>query len=187
MELAELFQKYSGPAGTGTVRGTDKGTVHSYTHIYQDLFASRRQDALHILEIGVDSGASLAVWAEYFPFAQVTGIDISLANLQFGKEHPRIVVHEANALTRVPDKTYDILIDDGSHEPEDQLRAIEVWGPFVKEMMIIEDVNLQKHPHVGAALKWTASKYGFDCEIRDIRSSSPNSPEDDVVAILRKK
>jgi hypothetical protein len=184
--LAELFKKYSSPPGSGTVRGTDKGTVHSYAETYEELFASRRFEPLEIVEIGVDSGASLEVWADYFPAAHVTGIDISLDNLQYGKHHPRISVYETNAVCMNPEKRYDILIDDGSHQPEDQLRAIEIWGPFINDLMIIEDVNLKKNPHLGAALKWTASKVGFDCEIRDLRSS-PESPEDDVLAILRKK
>jgi predicted O-methyltransferase YrrM len=186
--LDEVFKKYSGPQGTGTVRGTDKATVHSYSIVYEELFgfASRRLDVKSVLEIGVDSGASLMVWAEYFPNAEITGVDISLANWTFGKNHPRIQCLEANALSMNPIEKYDIIIDDGSHEPEDQLRAIEVWSSSLsdKGLMVIEDVNLKKHPHLGAALKWTASKSGLHCEIRDLRSDT--TPEDDVLAIISK-
>ena len=189
MLLNDIFKKYSGPVGTGTVRGTDKATVHSYSEVYEEVFESKRDQVISVLEIGVDSGASLAVWADYFPRAHITGIDISLANWHVGKKNPRITCIEGNALSLIPTQKYDIIIDDGSHDPEDQLKAIEVWSSSLTDqgIMVIEDVNLKKHPHLGAALKWTASKYGLECEVRDLRDNNTEKPEDDVIAILTQK
>jgi hypothetical protein len=78
---------------------TDKGgerdkfdwSTHTYSEIYEKLFAFSRNEAIRILEIGIGSsdqsipsnmtnagspGASLRTWARYFPNSQVFGLDI---------------------------------------------------------------------------------------------------------------
>ena len=56
--------------------GTDKVTVHSYILIYEQYLESRRKSVLEFLEIGVLYGESLRMWRDYFPNAQIHGIDI---------------------------------------------------------------------------------------------------------------
>ena len=48
---------------------------HQYTQIYQNLFNSIRNDNFNLLEIGVLYGASLKMWHEYFPNANIYGAD----------------------------------------------------------------------------------------------------------------
>ena len=54
---------------------TDKGTVHSYIDVYEDVLAPYRKTANKMLEIGVFKGNSLRMWENYFEWADVIGVD----------------------------------------------------------------------------------------------------------------
>ena len=63
--------------------GTDKGAPHNYSRHYETQFARFRDREITMLEIGVggyadpaSGGASLRMWAEYFPRARVFALDI---------------------------------------------------------------------------------------------------------------
>jgi hypothetical protein len=76
--------------------GSDKGslcgrTAHTYTSFYEYLFSNIRSDVKLVLECGLGTnnpnipsnmgkngqpGASLRVWRDYFPNAQIIGVDI---------------------------------------------------------------------------------------------------------------
>src|SRR6185369_13519508 len=73
MTLQNLYNKYYDPK-TGW---PDKGTVHSYIEVYEELFAPYRKKAKNILEIGLMSGESLRMWTEYFS-GNVFGIDCDI-------------------------------------------------------------------------------------------------------------
>ena len=49
--------------------------AHSYVPVYDELFTPIRNDSLNILQIGVEHGAMLQTWVNYFPNAKVYGID----------------------------------------------------------------------------------------------------------------
>jgi len=63
--------------------GTDKFGYHDYTPNYFKMFAHLRDAPIKVLEIGVGGyadddrgGQSLEVWRDFFPNAEITGIDI---------------------------------------------------------------------------------------------------------------
>jgi hypothetical protein len=71
------------------LHGTDKSSsTHGYTRLYETHFASRRPTVRRLLEIGVggidsgrgyettEGGQSLRMWRDYFPNAEIVGIDI---------------------------------------------------------------------------------------------------------------
>src|SRR4029077_13951854 len=73
-DLCALAEKY----------GTDKRPEpkgHGYTHFYHSLFSERRESVKKVLEIGIDVGASLRMWEEYFPNATIYAIDADEARL----------------------------------------------------------------------------------------------------------
>src|SRR5205807_644190 len=77
-------------------RGTDKWGLHFYTPVYHALFRRMRQKPVRLLEIGIGGygfkkigGASLAMWADYFPNGQITGFDIEAKELDLG---PRVTL-----------------------------------------------------------------------------------------------
>src|SRR3954468_3935244 len=86
MSLTELANRF----------GSDKGTTvgappHRYTHLYDLVFWSYREQPINLLEIGLAVGGpevggpikhtvaspSVQMWLEFFPNAHVFGFDIS--------------------------------------------------------------------------------------------------------------
>lgn len=187
--LADIFRRLE---SWHVNKGTNKGCYHSYTATYERLFGGVRESVRRVMEIGVNSGASLAAWAAYFPQAHVTGLDISLQNQQFAKAHPRVSAHIANAtspaacLEFLGGDAYDVVIDDGSHAPDDQLAALALWAPRAK-IMVIEDVNLTKHPELDVTLARAAHHLGLEYELVDLRQGRLDAPPDDVLAIFTRR
>lgn len=117
------------PLTRATIRhGSDKFGGHLYTPTYHALFAPWRERPLRLLEIGVGGygnpragGLSLRAWAEYFPCAEITGLDIEHKTLDLP---PRVRIYQGSqADTATLDRLcgergpFDIVIDDGSHHP----------------------------------------------------------------------
>ena len=68
-------------------RGTDKGSIKSYIHgFYEAEFGSRRALKNRLLEVGVRTGASLALWANYFKDVEIIGIDVESAGSPAGPD-----------------------------------------------------------------------------------------------------
>lgn len=151
-ELKALFDKY----------GTDKGRS-GYHEVYERLFSESRKTILAVLEIGVGTlhprahssmvgygashyrpGASLRVWAEYFPNAHITGLDTQNDCLI---NEPRIVTHLANSTRRqevddaLAENMFDLIVDDGDHEPSSQIATLQNCWRRVKPggYYVIED------------------------------------------------
>lgn len=140
-ELARLCQRH----------GSDKGAadhipgVHNYTDFYEILFARNRAGVKHVLEVGIGRdapgdkvtgsngypGASLRVWRDYFPNAHIIGVDI-LPEVLFTEE--RITTHRVDQTCpasiaafagELDDRKFDIIIDDGLHEPRAAMTFFE--------------------------------------------------------------
>jgi len=149
-ELDELAYKH----------GTDKSSVaHNYAIAYEQEFAPIRSEPIRLLEIGVKEGASLKLWRDYFSKARIYGIDIMEKCKAIVPEIPVFIGDQGDAgfLKRVAASiaaTLDIIIDDGSHACNDQLKSFETLWPHVAPggVYIIEDLQLgfegvyQKHP-----------------------------------------
>jgi predicted O-methyltransferase YrrM len=128
--------------------GTDKSSrYHRYTDAYHQLFLPLRRKPLRIVEIGVATGASVRLWRDFFPNAQVYGIDRNPA----ARSHqgPRIKVFVGDQSDRVFLQSFkrkvgkiDIIIDDGSHRPEHQLTSLKFLFPLLRVggVYVIEDL-----------------------------------------------
>lgn len=134
-ELSALAAKY----------GTDKGIVgpsqnHQYTLIYNRMFAHHRADVEHVLEFGIGTGASLRMWSDYFPNAQIHGLDIELTKVN----HPRVVTHRFNSVTPLDTWfKFDLVIDDASHLSSHQRVMFSLHNRHVKPggFYVIEDLH----------------------------------------------
>jgi hypothetical protein len=120
---------------------TDKRIgIHSYVKWYE--------------AIGVQTGASIKMWADYFPNARLVGIDIDPRCGQFatnriqiitgGQENPEIAKWLAGAYP----EGFDIVVDDGSHVGEHQLASLNLYFPLVKAggLYIVEDLHCAYSP-----------------------------------------
>jgi hypothetical protein len=102
-----------------------------------------------VVEVGVYSGGSLPMWQAYFgPGCHVHGVDIEPACKAY--ESADVKIHIGDQADRdfwssfrasVP--SVDILIDDGGHEPEQQMVTLEELLPHLRPggVYICEDVH----------------------------------------------
>ena len=136
MTLKEINLKYN----------TDK-EKHGYLTIYEDYFSKLQNHKLSILEIGIWSGESLKLWKEYFPNAEIIGIDKSddcvqcqpLGTTSFLVDQ----ADEKQLIKFSQDKLFDIIIDDGSHYSPHQILSFQVLFERLKPegLYIVEDIH----------------------------------------------
>jgi len=104
---------------------------------------------VHVVEIGVYSGGSLDMWHDYFGArARVTGIDIAPECRSYEDEHTKIAIGDQAdrgfwSAFRLANPTVDVVIDDGGHQPEQQLVTLEEMLPHIRPggVYICEDVH----------------------------------------------
>jgi hypothetical protein len=143
----------------GTIWHTDK-VVAGYTKFYSALFEPRRLEVLKVMEIGVGSpetmthvpeyivGASLFMWRDYFPNAQIYGLDNNPRSLIEGYHIQSHLCDQADIgdLTRAAEWAgdgFDLILDDGDHRAKAQRAAFEVLFPLLGRdgIYIIEDAE----------------------------------------------
>jgi len=160
--LAELFNKH----------GTDKESVHHYAAIYEWLLADRRMEPLRILEVGVASGASLRAWEEYFPNAEIVGVDKNPKAKLAVVSRSKIVIGDATQLATLRDLgLFDVVIDDGSHLPRDQSAVFSLLWPRTRIVYILEDVGVGGGRNRFNILGWLNER--FRREIDSWRTPAP--------------
>jgi hypothetical protein len=153
--LCELAKKY----------GTDKGgehliagdTCHRYTEAYWEMFKDRREDIYNVLEIGVNYGCSLRMWRDFFPNAQIIGIDSNEECMRdYGERIRCFVADQYNesdlryVMNQLDDIDLDLIVDDGSHEPAHQIFSAQVLLPFLAPDgdYVIEDIYPDCQPQL---------------------------------------
>jgi len=105
--------------------------MHGYGTVYSKVLQDFRSDPIRMLEIGVWQGASLWAWLEYFPRAELVGLDTfqrcdpeTLPVLQ----HPRVSWVKADSRVPIDLGDFDVIIDDGLHTHAAQLATYKVVG-----------------------------------------------------------
>ena len=139
--LTELSQKYN----------TDKKPEnHNYIPMYE--FWLKDKSIRKMLEVGFGSGASARMWEEYYPNAEIHIME------SLGSEYSDIWGKPDISISRVSvivgDSTnpedwktiaadFDLIIDDGSHNPDDQIATF--YNGFAKlksgGLYFIEDTH----------------------------------------------
>lgn len=148
MSLAEIAEKYY----------CDKFYTHSYIPFYEKILKDRKVESLLEIGIGYEEmmrplvpkyihGASLKMWEEYFPSAQIYSCDIK----------PELLVNEGRIhsvqcdqydFTALQDLgvrfgRFNAIIDDGCHHPMAQIISFAALYPYLRYggVYIIEDVG----------------------------------------------
>jgi hypothetical protein len=169
--------------------GTDKTTSHAYGPLYDKIFEPYRNTAKNVCELGIYSGASIVTFSEYFTNAIIDGIDITLDNVIFGKENPRIryfLMDATNPDFEVLGNKYDVILDDASHLPEHQVQSLKVFLPYLNDggMFVIEDIAGQHEAFLKEQFGQIAKDNELTFEWYDLRSV--NKQFDDIVAVFYK-
>ncbi len=142
--------------------GTDKSSLcHKYTRHYFNYFSALREKKLRLLEIGVDQGRSLRMWEEFFPNAEIFGIDINPDCLKLAGDRVKIIVGnqaDEKFLQSFADEVaggFDIIIDDGGHFMEQQLTSFKILFPYLNAdgIYVIEDLHTSYWERYGGGLR----------------------------------
>lgn len=141
-ELLDLYRDHRGKV-------TDRWLA--YLHQYERIFAPWRDKPVRLLEIGIQNGGSLEIWARYFPDARIlVGCDIDPLCERLTYDDPRIsvVVGDASsgdteARIGAISPQWDLVIEDGSHQSRHIVDAFARFFPRVVEggMFIAEDLH----------------------------------------------
>lgn len=138
MNLDELFMH----------EGADKSSAgHGYAKTYEELFGPIRERVSCLLEIGIYQGASIRAWLKYFPDARIVGIDREPQYLEgpdrywWFKGRQEDPFFLGDVLSKIPPP--DIVIDDGSHIPDDQISSFErLWCALTPGgYYVLEDIQ----------------------------------------------
>lgn len=158
-ELCELARHYgTDKGGWHHPKDNDSGTCHNYTPAYHELFKRRRKSVRWMLEIGIAHGYSLRMWRDYFPNAQIIGLDRDPPCI-FTEERIRCFLADQNSredLERVVNHLgnpgFDLIVDDGSHVAGHQIFAARVLLPALssKGIYVIEDLERDCRPELVA-------------------------------------
>ena len=127
---------------------TDKYFAHNYLPLYDRHLVNKR-DPKKILEIGVKRGASLLLWKSVFPKAQIYGVDKKDRTKQVllkGQKNITLFTgdqSDRSFLSKVAEAgPFDLIIDDGSHNPDHQLLTFDFFWPLLPKngIYVIEDL-----------------------------------------------
>lgn len=145
----------------GLKYGTDKVDEHhtyrgyTYCDIYEKYLGSIRYDVKKFVEIGVKDACSLKMFEEYFPNAEIYGIDIDPRCKEFESDRIKIFIGDQNDemfLIEVRNAIgeFDVLLDDGSHITKHQIKSFDILYPNLKSrgFYIIEDLRNSYEEHL---------------------------------------
>jgi predicted O-methyltransferase YrrM len=138
INLAELNKKFN----------TDKGGKHCYLQkYYQPTFLPLRESTRKLLEIGVYEGASIKLWREFFINSEIYALEIlqKRAGMFDGDDKVHLTIGSSmdqKSYQNIPEDL-DIVIDDGSHKPEDQYNTFRIAYEYLRKggVYVIEDVR----------------------------------------------
>jgi Cephalosporin hydroxylase len=132
----------------GLKYGTDKASNrHDYLDFYETFIKEYQDKEITILEFGCLHGASLNMWAEYFPKAQVVGVDVNVERPQL--EHNNILLYKCDCTNPfevgpiLQKHSPTIIIDDASHLWSHQIVIFETSFYFLEKggVYICEDLQ----------------------------------------------
>lgn len=144
----------------GLKYGTDKSSLlHNYLPFYEQYLPKNPRK---ILEIGVDAGASIRMWREYFPEAEVHGLDLfndkpipDIEGVTFWEGHQCDLL----LLTQLRSLEFDVIIEDCSHNCRDQW--ITLYGLVDScNYYFLEDLHTSENPFYQQGLSFEHTVLG---------------------------
>jgi hypothetical protein len=169
--LSALYASHTGKV-------TDKWGL--YLDVYDRLFASRRDDPVTLVEVGVQNGGSLEIWPRFFANGVAfigCDIDPGCRALTFDDARLSVIVGDANSSAvhqaiRAKAPSWDIFIDDGSHTSHDIIASFCNYFPWLRPggLHIIEDLHCSYWPKFGGGIWQDNSSMEFLKLLADINN-----------------
>lgn len=160
--LLDLYKSHTGKV-------SDKWSL--YLHEYDRLFAPYREQAISMLEIGIQNGGSVEIWSQYFPNARkFVGCDINpdCNNLNFEDSRITVIVGDATTAQtreRILQKSlsFDLIIDDGSHTSGDIVKSFLQYFPMLRDggLFVVEDLHCSYWEEYEGGLFYPYSSLSF--------------------------
>lgn len=181
------------PALSDIIQGhnlvTDKDILHSYCdQFYDKEFVIYRDKPIQLVEIGIDQGGSLILWANYFTNAKILGVDLQLRGdcEKNCSRYPNIMLSLGNAylvesLQYFPDA--DVIIDDGSHTLEDQLFVVRFLTSKIKAggILVVEDIpSIEQAKILFDNVPMHLMPYAQIIDLRNVKGRN-----DDILLVIR--
>lgn len=177
----------------GLLYKTDKSSArHNYLQSYEEFIPFKRDAEFTFLEVGVLRGASVRMWADWFPNASIIGLDVKPPKVFKIRDVPKNLALVAGDATlpqtvkRLSRKfnAPSIVLDDGSHWWDQQRKALELIWPWLKPggIYIVEDLQSSSEPgfaqedvfsFVDLMLRLAASLHLRGSELDRFRSLGP--------------
>lgn len=175
---------------------TDKGSVHDYISVYEEVLAQHRHTANNVLEIGLFNGYSLLLWEQYFTMADVYGIDCDeqphggMADLRpmIATGQHRIVIGDATSEEEIErhfgNIKWDVVIDDGSHDFSAQVKTIIIFSKRMAKdgILIIEDIQ-----SIDKDIQCFIGNTSIDKSVEIVDRRHTNGRYDNVLIIIAEK
>lgn len=126
----------------------------AYFDIYDRYFAKFVNNTPNVLEIGIAQGGSIEMWYKYFNNAKLYAVDAfkDVVNIKFPFHVDITIGDQADmdfwaAYVKTKPK-FDIIIDDGGHDMEQQLNSLISLFPHLASggVYLIEDVHTSYWP-----------------------------------------
>lgn len=181
MNLTEIYLSHQGKVSQKFV---------SYLTTYERFLNTRKNSISSILEIGVQNGGSLEIWAKYFDKTPcIVGVDINPAcsNLRFDDSRIKFVLGstlEQKTYKRIAEisPTYDLIIDDGSHFATDIVSNFLLYYPLLKEggLFIVEGMHASYWEEYGGGLHNQRAAHSFFKLLTDAMHREHYRPEDNA-------
>ena len=129
---------------------------HPYTSIYNLIFNNLKHKKFNFAEIGILHNKSIKMWREFFPNAIIYGFEFDedlirnaklekLRNVFYKKIDVKDIISIKTSFKKTR-KTFDIIIDDSTHNYFDQINIIKNTLPYLNTggILIIEDIPKNK-------------------------------------------
>jgi|TARA_B110000211_G_scaffold193258_1_gene220880 predicted O-methyltransferase YrrM len=153
--LDELFNIYGSDKSNFFKKANRDG--HGYSKFYTKHLDDLRNKQINILEIGSYSGASAAAFSKYFQNSNIFCLDVNISNFEYESKKINVYGVDINNKKKVKKilsnifeinqfNSFDLIIDDGSHNLSDILFSLNFFFNYLKKegIFIIEDF---KHPN----------------------------------------
>jgi len=166
--LDTLASKYGTNKGgySQVLRGSEYFTSLTYTYYYDLLFRDIRKSIKKVFECGIGTnninlpsnigengkpGASLLMWKDYFPNANIYGADIDRSIL-FSEDRLKTYFIDQTKTDSIVDfwhtvgeTEFDLIIDDGLHSPNANIATLDFGLQIIKKngWVIVEDINVE--------------------------------------------
>ncbi len=145
MLLRDLKNKYE-------ARKEDSDLAMHFLSVYKRHFKAQRKEIKSLLEIGVQYGGSLKMWRDYFPNAQITGMDINPKCKKHRDKRIDIVIGDQEDKTLLHGLgRFDIIVDDGGHTMDQQMTSFSLLWSHINPggVFVLEDIETSYWPRFG--------------------------------------